>query len=532
MQNIIKTIRKYKMIQSGMHVLAGVSGGADSVCLLAALLEFQHECPFTVTVVHVEHGIRGEESREDAKFVQNLCAKMGADCRTEHVDAPREAKERGLSLEEAARILRYQIFEQVRRETGADVIAVAHNENDQAETVLWNLIRGSALKGLGGIRPVRGNIIRPLLFTSRGRIEQILRERNLDWRTDRTNFEVEYTRNRLRMEVLPYFERYLNKKASEHIAKAAEQLQEAQSYIESQVKHAAERCIADSTERFAADRTAGKGRAAHGKETDGAGQGTARRIFLKLDGFTQEEPYIQGELLRECISRCAGGMGLKDVGNVHIEMLRRLAEMPCGRRQDLPGGITASRRDGVILFEKKTTVPAQRRGTREGNGKAENVVIETTDGCGTGEKSRKAENVGICGGSGEYFLDLNGRTEIGDMTVITRTISREQFDAEIPHEILSEKKYTKWLSCDTIKNNVYCRKRKTGDYLTVNAQGGRKKLKDYMIDCKIPREERDSLWLFADGAHVLWLPGFRISEAAKVTDETETVLEIRVIRRV
>ena len=485
MQNIIGTIRKYNMIQSGMHVLAGVSGGADSVCLLMALLEFQRECPFTVTVVHVEHGIRGEESCGDADFVQKLCAELGVDCRVEHVDAPGEAKKQGFSLEEAARILRYQVFEQVRAETGADVIAVAHNEDDQAETVLWNLIRGSALKGLGGIRPVREHMIRPLLFTSRERIEQILRDRGMNWRTDRTNFDVEYTRNRLRLEVIPCLERYLNRKAREHIAEAAEQLQEAQNYIEGQVRRATERCIADG--------------AAAGRE-----QGI---IFLKLNLFAQEEYYVQGELLRECISRCAGGAGLKDVGKVHVEMLRKLAEMPCGKRQNLPGGITASRRDGIILFEKSKKTAGK----------------ESTE---------------------EYFPALNGRMEIGDMTVVTRTIPRKLFDERLlaaekmknggygvqnPPEILSEKKCTKWLACDTIKNNVCCRRRKTGDYLTVNAQGGRKKLKDYMIDCKIPREERDSLWLFADGSHVLWLPGFRISEAAKVTDETETVLEITVI---
>lgn len=267
----------------------------------------------------------------------------------------------------------------------------------------------------------------------------------------------------------------------------------------------------DEEEKRATNETKKVGFAARELETCGAGQRESGKIFLKLEIFAREERYLQGELLRECISRCAGGTGLKDIGKVHIEMLRKLAEMPCGRRQDLPGGITASRRDGVILFEKK-------RGTE-----AKNAPSHAGGRRETGKEDGETKAAGE-----EYILDLNGRVDIGDMTVITRTILREQFDDS---EILSEKKCTKWLSCDTIKNNVCCRKRKTGDYLAVNSRGGRKKLKNYMIDCKIPREERDSLWLFADGSHVLWLPGFRISETAKVTDETETVLEITVIRR-
>ena len=536
MRNIIETIRKYDMIREGTHVLAGVSGGADSVCLLAALLEFQRECPFELTVVHVEHGIRGEESRQDAEFVRKLCEELGTDCQIVHGDAPAEARARGISIEEAARALRYRIFEEVRAETGADVIAVAHNENDQAETVLWNLIRGSALKGLGGIRPVRDHIIRPLLFTPRARIEQILAERALPWRTDRTNLDVDYTRNRLRLEVLPYLSRHLNEKAAEHIAGAAERLQEAQRFIERLTERAAERCIAD--------------------ETKGAGT----RVFLKLKPFEQEEEYLQGELLRECVGRCAG---LKDVGKIHIGMLRELAKMPCGKRMDLPGGVTASRRDGAILFEKTEKENHPVRGGRRGDAETENgrdaAEGDIRRGDAGTENGRDAAEGDIRRGTGgaeceEYLLDLNGQLEIGDMTVTAQVILRELFDENLlilnkrwekenaraarsggktgdQDEILSEKKYTKWLSCDTIKSNVYCRKRKTGDYLTVNVQGGRKKLKDYMIDCKIPREERDAIWLFADGSHVLWIPGFRISEAAKVTDETKKILEITVILR-
>lgn len=485
MRQILDTIREYQMILPGMHVLAGVSGGADSVCLLLALKEYQKECDFELTVVHVEHGIRGQESMEDAVFVEELCLSLSVPCHVVHCSVPELASSGGLSVEEAARTARYQAFEDMRRRLTADVTAVAHNENDQAETVLWNLLRGSGLKGLGGMQPVREGVIRPLLFTSRADIERILRERGVGYRTDRTNLETEYTRNRLRLEILPYMEEHLNRGAVKHIAESSESLREAQDYIARRTAEAAGRCIS----------------------------GVPGGIILKLSEYERQDFYIQGELLRTCIRLCMGGRGLKDIGRVHIRILRELAEKPCGKMQDLPGGLTARRQEGVILFRR--TAPEHME---------EKCEAASGDGKGRGSMDRAAVSDG---GREEYLLPENGTLTVGGLRVETRRICRKMVE---PDEIFKEKKYTKWLSCDTIRGNVSFRRRRTGDYLVVNAQGGRKKLRDYMIDQKIPREERDRMWLVADGSHVLWLPGCRISEAAKVTEATETVLKITIIQ--
>ena len=450
------------MIRPGMHVLAGVSGGADSVCLLYALKEYRKECDFTLTVIHVEHGIRGEESLEDAAFVEHLCRKLEIPCYVKHCDVPKLAAKSGASLEEAARDARYQVFNEMLDRLQADVTAVAHNKNDQAETVLWNLMRGSALKGLGGMQPVRDRLIRPLLFTSREDIERILREQGISYRTDRTNFETEYTRNRLRLELIPYMEEHLNRKAVKHITEAAGNLREAQSFLERCTDAAAKRCIE--------------------KRQEG--------LVLNLPEYRQEDAYIQGELLRVCVRKSLAGRGLKDYGQVHMKLLRELTEKPCGKELNLPGGLSVSRQKELLLFR---------------------------------ETSRT-----VCSflpGQSEYILPVNGTAEIDGMLVQTERIPGAVVKSE---EIFTEKKYTKWLSCDTIINNVCFRRRRTGDYLTVNAMGGKKKLKDYMIDQKIPREKRDQMWLVADGSHVLWLPGYRISEAAKVTEETEQVLKITI----
>lgn len=205
MRQVQNFIREQKMIMPGDFVIAGVSGGADSVCLFFELLAYQKEIPFSMEVVHIEHGIRGQDSLADANYVENLCKEYGVPFHLVSCDIKKMAQESSLTVEEAGRKARYQAFEQAAKKSGRSncKIAVAHNLDDQAETILMNLARGSGLRGLGGIRPVRENIIRPLLNTRRSEIEAALRGRQITWRTDETNRQTEYTRNRIRLEILP-----------------------------------------------------------------------------------------------------------------------------------------------------------------------------------------------------------------------------------------------------------------------------------------------------------------------------------------
>lgn len=466
MERIYQVIRQYQMISPGDRVIVGVSGGADSVCLLRALSAYRREIPFTLFVVHVEHGIRGAESLADAAFVKALCEKLEVPFYMKTYDVEAYAKEHRMTVEEAGRSVRYACFEELRTELGAEKIAVAHNQNDQAETVLWNLVRGSGLKGLGGIRPVRDHIIRPLLFLGRTEIEEILNGIGQPWRTDRTNLETDYTRNRLRHEILPKMEKDLNRQALQHIAQAAQRLQEVEAYIEKQTGKAAGRSV----------------------ETKKDGS-----VVLLLDGYEQQEELIQQELLKRALDCLSGGNGRKDIGSVHLHQLAELAKKDCGREIQLPGGILAVRENGCIHFLKR------RKQTEKGQ-----------------EKNTGRE---IC------------RIESGmDTTVEGRRIKAAVFEnsPRLWSEILQENKCTKWLSYDTIYSNVCLRTRRSGDYLIVNAQGGRRKLKDYLIDQKIPKEDRDRLWLLADGSHILWVVGWRISEAAKVRQDTQKILKIQI----
>lgn len=183
-------------------VVAGLSGGADSVCLLSVLNSLKNDFGFNLIAVHVNHGIRGEEAKRDQDFSENYCKKLGIPFKIFSYDCPSEAKKTGEGLEECGRRLRYQSFNSVCR-GGNYRIATAHNANDNAETVLFNISRGSSLKGACGIPSVRDNIIRPVLFASREQIEKFCNDNSLEYITDSTNISDDYSRNKIRHSVLP-----------------------------------------------------------------------------------------------------------------------------------------------------------------------------------------------------------------------------------------------------------------------------------------------------------------------------------------
>ncbi len=490
--SLLDTVREmtqqYRMIPPGALVTAGVSGGADSVCLLDVLSRLRAEAGFCLQVVHVEHGVRGEESLEDARFVERMCRSLEIPCFTVHVDMYEEARRTGKTPEEAGRDLRYRAFARICQETGSDRIAVAHNADDQAETVLMNLSRGSGLRGLGGIRPVNGTIIRPLLGCTRQQIESWLREKGIPWREDSTNESDHYTRNRVRHKIVPMLEEEVNPAAALHIAQAAQRLSEAEAYIEAQAQTLAETCI---------EVQAGAARA------DAARAGTVRAGTVRIDTavLAAQPTILQEYLFRLAIRDLTGGTGLKDISAFHIRRLCELTEMPCGHSLDLAGGIRAWKEDGTVCL--------QRAGETGPAGKDPKAHLDVPE---------------YMPAEAEFHVEIGAPAE--------HRIGRTRIRVEWPEgaesaDLLMENKYTKWVCCDTINRSLCLRTRRAGDYLIVNRSGGKKKLKDYMIDEKIPRHLRDHIMLLADGSRILWVVGYRISEDAKVTPETEHVMRIQ-----
>lgn len=225
------TMAQYDMLQSGQTVLCAVSGGADSVALLRALCTLQETMHIAVCACHVEHGIRGEEAQRDADFAQQLFESLQVPYRIVHCDVPAEAQKRGIGWEEAARILRYAALQETADALHAQKIATAHTLDDNLETMLFHLARGAGAKGLGGIPPTRGQIIRPLLGVTREQIEAYLQTLSQAFVTDSTNLSNAYTRNRIRHEIVPIL-RQINPKCAQAAGRAAQSLREDASYLE------------------------------------------------------------------------------------------------------------------------------------------------------------------------------------------------------------------------------------------------------------------------------------------------------------
>lgn len=439
---IYEYVMSHHMIESGGHVTAGVSGGADSMCLLFVLSKMRKVISMELEVVHVHHGLRGKDADDDAEYVVDTCEKLEIPCRVYYGDVKEMALRDKVSVEEAGRKFRYDCFEKVRKEQASGVVAVAHHMDDQAETVLMNLFRGSGLKGMTGISPVRGNIIRPLLCATRDEIEEYLRSHGISYCTDVSNNHRDYTRNRVRLDILPYVGQYINARASQHICKTAQQLYNVWDYVQGQSITACNNIVSN------------------------LGEGM---LFADGKALKKEHPFIQSSVIRCMVLSLAGK--LKDIEVLHVEEVLGLLEKPAGKEISLPYGIKAVKRyDGLLLLK------------------------------------------------GHAVL-----SNAPEMPGLTLTLLDRKEDEGIPKNL-----YTKWFDYDKIKCKPLIRTRKSGDYLTVDENGKKKMLNRYMIDTKIPRELRDQVWLLADGDHIMWVIGYRISEYYKITEDTKRILEAKI----
>ncbi|HJB47454.1 MAG TPA: tRNA lysidine(34) synthetase TilS [Candidatus Mediterraneibacter surreyensis] len=318
MMNIIEQtkvyIRENRMISEDDVVIAGVSGGADSVCLLFVLCELQRSMGFRVKVCHVNHGLRGEEADADERYVVELCRRMGVECRIFREDVELIARNRKQSQEEAGRAVRRAAFERMCREDGGTKIATAHHRDDNVETVLMNISRGTGIQGLCGIWPVRGKWIRPLLYLDRCQIEAFLTDQKLAWRTDLTNNEDSYTRNRIRHNIIPAMTEQINAGTVKHIDELSVQARELWEYLDQGSRQAMIRCTVR-------------------KENGG----------ISIDGerLNKEPEAVRKQVIKRCIAAVRGKE--KNIGAAHISEVLELLDRQAGRTVDLPGKVTAER---------------------------------------------------------------------------------------------------------------------------------------------------------------------------------------------
>lgn len=472
-QKILRYVNQYAMLQKQDKIVAGVSGGADSVCLLFVLQKMREEMGVDLFVAHVNHGLRGEEALQDQEFVRKICEKWNIPFYLKTVDIKQIAAEEKLTEEEAGREVRYAFFREIASRVGGAKIAVGHNANDNAETVLFHLIRGSALKGLGGISPVQGDIIRPLLCVRREEIEAYLEENGLAYCTDKTNLEDVYTRNRIRHTLLPLMEE-MNPQVVEAIARGAKACREGGQYLEEVAE--------EELSRYGSwneDNTA---------------------FTLEKQLFEEIKPALLDEVLLLALEKVCGKR--KDIGTIHVDALIALQKKETGKSQHLPYAVVAENEYGSLVLRKEDNQAKNTDNNQVGNMDAPQV--------------KNSEKWELSGEKGEIHLP-NG-------TILVYTVEKYEKSMKIP-----ENRYTKWLDYDIIKSAPCLRTRRNGDWIQVLPNGGRKKLKDYLINEKIPRSRRDALYVLAEESEILWIVGYRISERVKITEKTKRVLKLEYI---
>jgi len=330
---MLKKVRDYvdrwHMLQSKDRLIVGVSGGADSVCLLFVLLELQKEIGFDMVAVHVNHGLRGQAADADEAYVKELCRVHGIPCECYFENVELIAKNRKQSTEEAGREVRKTFFEQALATHRGTKIALAHHQNDSAETFLFHLSRGTGLKGLCGISPVKGNIIRPLLCVERKEIEAYLKKLGVSYCTDQTNASDEYTRNRVRRHMIPYMEEHLNEKTVAHMNDTMEQIRLIQDYLEEQTELFWEKCVSQTE--------------------DGS--------FVSEEEYRKVPEAIGPLLLKKVLTFVAGRE--KDLEATHIRQLQELFDKQTGRKVDLPYQMQARRMyKGIEISRKCDTAGA------------------------------------------------------------------------------------------------------------------------------------------------------------------------------
>lgn len=429
-------------------VVAACSGGPDSLALLDILWELKHMLQIDVIAAHYEHGIRGRESLEDAAFVETFCRQRGIPYFQGAGNVPHEAEQHNESIETAARRLRYGFLYALRDKLMAQsakkaYIATAHHGDDQAETLLMHLLRGSGLRGLGGIRHQQGCLIRPLLFARKSQLLTYCKARGLQPRHDSTNDEADCLRNRLRLELLPLLEKEYNPALTEGLCHLAELAAEDENFLQ-----------AKAEEAFA-----------------GIVRVESDSCSCSCQALKEQPTALLGRLLQRMAGCLAQGSQLS---YRQLEDLRQLLEIGrTGSRLDLPYGLQAEISYKFIYIYKKN-IPFSEN----------NVTMNSMESC---EINRS------------WHLSLPGELELPDGRII-----RGYFANSLPDALPEGAVYG---DADKCEFPLEVRHRQAGD--RVRLPHGSKKLKDFLIDSRVPHRHRDDLWLVLSQGQILWLAGMR-----------------------
>jgi len=471
LNQVRKTIERYQLLERGDRVIVGVSGGMDSMVLLHLLNACRQEFDLSLIVAHINHGLRPVESEKEAELVQKESERLGSPFEYGQFDVKEFQKAGGLSLQDAGRRIRFHFFNSLLAKYGAQKIALGHHADDQAETVLMRLMRGSGLKGLRGMLPIRGGrVIRPLLEAWREEIESFARGKGIPYCLDPSNLKRNYLRNRLRLELIPMIEREYQPNFRAVLLRASAIFREENDYLERGAEEAYQRIVQEEKDA----------------------------LSFRFSGYQSLDRAIRWRVVQKMLIRIYGREvsceeeEWPDVNQIY----RRLHQPVPSFFLELPHGVCLEKRYDVVSlvkgkarlippFEIELAVPGRTFIEEIGR----EVVIE--------EISRDHKPVGSAG--------LGGATG------------------------LNKARHAAFLDYQSLQFPLKMRNFRPGDRFRPLGVKGTQKLKEFFIDQKIPRFERPRILLLLSGEVIAWVVDYRIDERVKVTEKTERVLRVEVL---
>ncbi|MDD4296195.1 MAG: tRNA lysidine(34) synthetase TilS [Ruminiclostridium sp.] len=468
MDRLVKKVRlwaeKNKALQAGTMVVIGVSGGADSVCLLHVLKQLAETISFSITAVHVNHMLRGYEADEDESFVSKLCGAWEIPLRVFREDVNALSEKERISIEEAGRIVRYDCFQRVLQETSANHIAVAHHAQDQAETIFLNLLRGSGLDGLCGMEQIQGHIIRPFLTTNKDEIYEYIERNGLLYRTDSSNLENSYARNTIRNSVFPQIEKETGTSIVSSLLRASQLLRTDRDYLSQMALSCFDKIkISEESET----------------------------IILNRKEFLDLHQAMASRVLRIAWKKITGST--KGLEAKHVEIAFEIARRKnTGKSIDVPGGMIIKTDYNKLILSKKEKSAALPFSI--------DVHLPYVD-----ESVLNKFRITAMIYSKEEYIKAFGDT------------SKQP-----------EKSLVQLFDYNKIKRGINIRSRLPGDVFFPFGSPGKKKLKDFFIDEKISKAKRAELPLLADGERIVWVIGIRTAEDYKISEDTEVIIYVKI----
>lgn len=466
MELFLEKIDKFldRSVSSGDKLLVGISGGADSISLLHVLCEFSKIKNFSLAVAHVNHMTRGGDSYADAEFVGRISKELELPFFLKEIEVDKECVKLKRSFQETARMIRYQFFEKTLNAIGGNKIALGHSADDQAETILLNIIRGAGLKGLTGMPQIRGNIIRPFLNVYRKELEAYLKEKEIPFRNDSSNNDAKYLRNKIRKELIPCLESY-NPAIKKTISDMSGILLDDDSLLSKMTQDI-------FNQKFCFQ------------------EGEDKELVWEIESFLSYPMALRRRLIRETFYKITGEM--RGITALHVEQILNLFESPkTGRSLNMPRDVSVNTGYNVVAFKKNL---------------------------GWNRKGKYERDMPV------IAVQIPGITKFEDGGIQVQT---QIIDEKIRFSPLNQK-IEAFFDLEKTGPNLMVRFFRAGDRFQPLGMTGSKKLKSFFIDKKIPHNIRHRIPILTnDKDDIIWVYGQRIAHFCRVTDKTKKVLFVQ-----